>query len=178
MSWLKARCRAVELVLSALFDPREVAVRAQALREAGQRLRDGDEGALLVVLPGQGRVELLDVAAVATLIGSDPRDVGVSGYPVWANVARLRTKMKRWALRPPPAVKQEPAAEAPEPAVFREMFAAALREHCGAKAAEFGPASLTATELDILVDDPSWAVGHAHGLWAGVLAQWKRRVLQ
>lgn len=171
---------AVELVLSALLDPREVEVRAQELREAGQRLRDGDEEALFAVLPGEawGRVELLDVAAVAALIGSDPRCVSAGGYPVRANTARLRTKVKRWALRPPPGVEQEPGAEVSEPAGFREMFAPSSREHCGAKAAEFGPASLTRTELDILVDDPSWAVGDAHGLWAGVLTQWKRQVSQ
>lgn len=99
-----------------VLDPQKVAGRTQQLREAAQQLRAGATGALAGVLPGDGRAraELLDVAAVEALTGSDPRAVGVTGRPLWANVARLRAEVKRWALRPAPAAELELAVEVPD----------------------------------------------------------------
>lgn len=162
--------------LFALLDPVEVAARAEVLRVGVERVRGSEGGQLVAVLPGEGgeAADLLDVAAVAEVVGVDPRAVGSSGEPERANVARLRSTLKRWALRP--AAGSAPAA-APEqePAGFRELFGASSREHFGAKAVEFGPAALSDDELILLTEDPSWAVGALHGAWAGVLAERLRR---
>lgn len=159
-----------------LLDPAEVAARAAEFRSCVIGLRDGEGLELAEVLPGIGTAaaELLDVAAVAEVVGADPRQLDSAGEPMGANVAWLRVALRRWALRPPSEAAA--VAVAPlEPAGFREVLAAASREHYGAQAAELGAAALTDDQLVILTEDPSWAVGALRGAWARVLAERVRR---
>lgn len=164
----------------ALLDPAEVTARAGVLRAGVDRLRGGEGAALAEVLPGQGLGDAapLDVAAVTEIVGADPRAVDSSGEPLRANVARLRSTLKRWARRPPAGGASSPAgvpSVAPEPPGFRELLAGAMRDYFGDKAAELGPASLTDDALILLTEDPSWAVGALQGAWTGVLAEHLRR---
>ena len=166
-------------VLFGLLDPVEVAARAAEFGACVARLRCGEDGGLAVLLPGDGwgLAQLLDVAAVAEVVGVDPRQVGPAGEPLGANVARLRAALRRWALRPQPGadVGGVEVAPSPEPAGFRELLTAVSREHYGARAGELGAAALTDDQLIMLTEDPSWVVGAPGGTWAGVLAEHVQR---
>ena len=78
--------------------------RVDQLRAAARRSWDHGQpnhpkDALRVALPGHGTepATALDVAAAARLTGRDPRMLTATGGLAWANVARVRAHLRRWA---------------------------------------------------------------------------------